>query len=117
MSIEAKIRAALTPIVPIVELHRYDGPEKTYIIWNFDEFGALHAGDKAQEARYYLTVSLHLPLRPTAPGESTSPRLLKRQIKAALESAGCTTPDITDASDEEGQLYVFNCEAVDDGDP
>ena len=112
MSIEARIRAALLPIVPIVEPDRYSGEATTYIVFRYDEIPALHCANRGSMVRYVLSISLYLPLRPRAAGESTNPRALKRRIKAALEAAGCTTPSITDASDDEGRLYVFECEAV-----
>ena len=115
MSIEKRVRDALLPIVPVVEPLRYDGDALIYITFSYDELGEVFAEGQAQELRYLLSIRLHLPLRPTQGGESVNPRAYKRQIKAALVAAGCTTPNITDASDDGGQLYVFECEAVDDG--
>lgn len=115
MSIESRVRAALLPIVPIVESDYYMGKATTYIVFRFDEIPALHCRNRGGETRYLLSVSLYLPLRPTEVGESSNPRTLKRQIKTALEDAGCTTPTITDASDELGRLFVFECEAVENG--
>ena len=115
MSIEKRVRDALLPIVPVVEPLRYDGDALTYITFSYDELGEVYAEGQAQELRYLLSVRLHMPLRPTQGGESVNPRAYKRQIRAALSAAGCTTPNVTDASDDAGQLYVFECEAVDDG--
>lgn len=115
MSIEARIRAALLPIVPIVEPDRYTGEATTYIVFRYNEIPALHCANRGSMVRYILSISLYMPLRPKAAGESSNPNRLKRQIKAALEEAGCTTPSITDASDDDGRLFVFECEAIGNG--
>lgn len=115
MSVEARLRAALLPIVPVVEPDRYTGDSLVYITFRFDELAALFAEGQGQATRYLLSVSLHMPLSPSAQGQNTNPNTLKRRIKAALTGMGCTTPDIVNASDEEGRIYVFECEATDDG--
>ena len=115
MSIEARVRAALLPIVPVVEPNQYDGTDTVYITFRYDEIGVLFAEGEAQAVRSLLSVSLHMPIRPTAAGESTNPNTLTRRIKAALVGIGCTTPDIVDASDEGGRIFVFECEATDNG--
>ena len=46
-------------------------------------------------------------------GDGNSPADKKRKLTKALLSAGCTYPQITDASDLDSLHFAFECECVD----
>ena len=105
MSLEATIRAALQPIVPVVEPEVYTGEQLEYIVFNYDEL-FFYAESTAKERRCLVQVHLFLPRK-------VNPLQKKRQIANALADAGFTYPTINDASDGDGQHYVFECEYAD----
>lgn len=109
MSVERTVRGALLPIVPVVEPHSYDGKALEYIVFSYTEIPALDADGRPGALRYLLSISWYLPW-------GVNPREKKRQIAEELWAAGCTYPSVVDASDEDGQHYIFECEALDSGD-
>lgn len=115
MSLESRVRTALLPVVPIVEPHRYKGTALEYITFDYDEIQADFAEGVSIAPRYLLRVRWYSPMQPRSSGESTNPNTTKRRIAGALLAAGCTDPSIVDNSDDEGLLYIFECEATDDG--
>lgn len=102
MSVESAIINALTPIVTVVEPIIYNGKEKEYIVFNYDEIPA-HAESTAYALKMLVQVHLFMPFK-------KNPNTIKRQIADALQAAEFTYPSITNASDSEGQHYVFECE-------
>lgn len=106
MSIESVVRETLLPIVPIVEPQSYDGKALEYIVFTYTELPALDADGRPGALRYLLSISWYLP-------RGVNPREKKRQIAEELWAAGMTYPSVTDASDDAGQHYVFECEASD----
>jgi hypothetical protein len=112
MSIDATIRTALTPIVPIVKPNVYTGSETEYCVFNYSELPT-GFGDNAPHAIRYL-VQLHwfAPWR-TESGVAINPNTKKKQIKQALLNADFTYPSTTNASDGEGQHFVFETEYCD----
>lgn len=112
MSIDATIRNAITPIVPVVKPNIYTGSETEYCVFNYSELPT-GFGDNAPHAIRYL-VQLHwfAPWR-AENGVAINPNVKKKQIKQALLNADFTYPSTTNASDGEGQHFVFEFEAVD----
>lgn len=106
MSIDAAIRTALTPIVPIVKPNVHTGSETEYIVFNYTELPTLHADNRPHAIRYLVQVHWYLPT-------NVNPNTKKKQIKNALLDAGFTYPSTTNASDGEGQHFVFECEGID----
>jgi hypothetical protein len=112
MSIDATIRTALTPIVPIVKPIVYAGTELEYIVFNYTELPALHADNRPHAIRYLVQLHWFAPWR-TESGVAINPNVKKKQIKQALANADFTYPRVINASDDEGQHFVFEFEAVD----
>ena len=103
--IDSKIRTALEPLGLPVCPHDYEGEELEYITFVYSELGALHANGAAQAIRYLVTLSWYLP-NGNDPGQG------KARIRQLLKAAGSTWPDIVNASDDEGQHYVFEFEML-----
>lgn len=103
MSIEEIIRKALLTVLPAVEPEGYDGEEPEYLTFSCDERPALFGDDAAQERVADVIVSWYAPA-------GTNPKTRRRAICEALEEAGCTSPRVTNATDEEGLHLSFECE-------
>lgn len=108
MSIDSLVRSALLPIVPIVQPHQYEGEALEYVTYNYVTIPDVPAESRPAALRYLLQIGWWLP-------HGVNPNEKKRQIAEELWAAGLTYPSITDASDEDGQHYVFECEGADDG--
>ena len=111
MSIDERIQAAVTPIVPRCVPVRYGGKDLEYCTYNYTEGSTGFADDEPAFAVY--KVQLHW-LFPWEPGISASEEVLdKRQrLKQALIDADFTAPTITPAGDNEWEHYVFEFEAL-----
>lgn len=106
MSIDSAIRNAITPIIPIVKPNVYTGSETEYCVFNYTELPTLHGDNSPHAIRYLVQVHWFLPT-------GTNPNAKKKQIKNALMNAGFTYPSVINASDGDGQHFVFECQYVD----
>lgn len=106
MSIDSTIRTVLKPIVPIVKPIVYTGSETEYIVFNYTELPTLHADNRPNAIRYLVQVHWYLPT-------NVNPNTKKKQIKQALLNADFTYPSAMNASDSEGQHFVFETEFCD----
>lgn len=109
MTIDERLQNALASTGLPTSPNQYTGKALEYITWKYNEIPELFADSEPGAARYMVMVNYYLPAQ-------KNPRSMKRRIRAALVAAGCLLPTITNASDKEGQHYVFECEAVDGGD-
>lgn len=103
MTINQRIKAAVTPLVPVCVATIYQGNEPEYCTFNYNSVPALFADDEPAHEIYLIQVHLYAPI-----GYDTL--RLRRDIKKALHSAGMTWPTYTNASDKDGQHHVFECE-------
>ena len=113
MSVNSIIKTALQPLIPnpdpatpTVTADIYKGTAREYITFNYTELPELHAEGKPNIIRYLIQIHWWLPLK-------TSITAKKKQIKNALKNAGFTYPSVVNASDGDGQHYVFECEVFD----
>ena len=109
--IDSKIRTALEPLGLPVCPHDYEGEELEYIAYVYNELGVVYANGAPHAMRYLVTLSWYLP-------RGENPESGKNRIRLLLKAAGATWPNIVDASDGDGQHYVFEFEmlgAVPDG--
>lgn len=107
MTVEEKILAAVTPLVPECEENLYGGDAEEYCTYNFNEIPDGFGDNRAHAVRYLCQVHWFLPLR-------RRPQPKKKQLRQALAAVrGFTTPEIVNASDEIGQHYVYEFQAVD----
>lgn len=111
MSVEAKIKAALDPFGDPVEADLLyaaaDQLPPRYYTFSMtsrgDDFGDNEPGCEV----WQVSVHFFAPLD----GNYTQ---RQRQTKQALHRAGFTWPRCVDASDQEGQHLVFECEIVEE---
>lgn len=104
--LDERIRDAVTPIVPEVAPDVYTGGEPEYCTWNATELPAALGDGRAHRIRYLVQVHWYLPL-------ARRPYATKQVLRRALmDTPGFTVPTVTDASDLEGQHYVFEFEAL-----
>lgn len=107
MTLEEKIRSAVTPLVPVCVENRYTGDEEEYCTYNFNEIPAGFGDNRAHAVRYLCQVHWFLPAE-------RRPRPKKKQLRRALAAVrGFATPEIVNATDEVGQHYVYEFQAVD----
>lgn len=107
MTVEEKILAAVTPLVPECVENLYGGDADEYCTYNFNEIPAAFGDNTAHAVRYLCQVHWFLPLR-------RQPRPKKKELRRALAAQrGFTVPEIVNASDEIGQHYVYEFQAVD----
>lgn len=86
----------------------YIGPLLEYVVWNYSEIPSVHA-DRAPRASVYLCqVHLFLP-------RGKNPKTAILALRRALFNAGFTWPDLTNASDSDGQHLVLECQYTDGG--
>ncbi len=102
MTSNQKIKSALDfgiPCVPDV----YTGEAKEYITFNYNSVPEDFGDDAPGHELHLIQVHYFCPL-----GHNSLAR--RKSIKQKLFSAGLTWPDETNASDKNGQHYVFECE-------
>lgn len=110
MSVEARVKAALDGLGGPVEkslLYAAAGKRPPrYYTFSCESFGDDYGDDEPGCERCLVSVHLFAPL-----GESCLEQV--RKTKGALFRAGFTWPRCTDATDQDGQHYVLECETVD----
>lgn len=105
--IDEKIQGAVTPLVPVCVPNLYTGDEKEYCTFNYSELPEDFGDNLPHAVRYLVQVHWFLPLK-------VRPHPKKRELRRALMGVeGFTAPEIIDASDGEGQHYVYEFEAWD----
>ncbi len=109
MSVEAQIKIALDPFGDPVEkgwlCAEASASPPRYYTFSVSSRGDDFADDEPGCERCQITVHYFAPL-----AENTVARI--KQTKQALHTAGFTWPSSIDASDEDGQHIVFECEDV-----
>lgn len=110
MSVEARVKAALDGLGGPVEkslLYAAAGKRPPrYYTFSCESFGDDYGDDEPGCERCLVSVHLFAPL-----GESCLEQV--RKTKGALFRAGFTWPRCTDATGQDGQHYVLECETVD----
>ena len=109
MSVEARIKTALgifgDPVEKsVLDAASKDHPERyyTFVCSSIpDDYGDNTPGHE----RWLVSVHLFAPL-----DENCIQRA--QRTKQALFAAGFTWPEVVDATDQDGQHYVFECETV-----
>lgn len=114
MTVEERIVAALAPFGDPVEkslLYAAAGelPER-YYTFSCSSFGADYGDDEPGHERWLVSVHFF------APRHGNYSRRV-RDTKRALFRAGFTWPSAVDASDQEGQHVVFECEIAEEVEP
>ena len=107
-NVDNALQAALQPLGLPVYPVLYTGQDLEYIVTNHTSIHAVYAERAPQAARHLVTVLYFLPWK-----KNPNPMIL--QISQALFAQGFTWPNVTDASDNEGQIYALECEYVNAG--
>lgn len=106
MAIDERIRAAVLPVVPVCAANVDPGSAEEYCTFNYDEIPDGFGDNAPTHIRYLCQLHYFIPngRRPTA---------TKKALCRALLKAGFTYPSVVNASDGDGQHYVFEFEDVD----
>lgn len=109
-NLDAAAYAALSPLFPGAAWpNTSESQALEYVTWNAYTVPQVYAERLPAAARYPTQVHYFLP-------HGIDPTDKKLAIQQALFDAGFTWPsNIVDASDREGQHYVFECEYVNAG--
>ena len=108
-SINERIRAAVTPIVPICRQDFYGGEETTYCVFFVTE--APEGFGDGEPTGVIGRVSLHL-FTPRGADTVELRHRLRRAISAAEDF---TAPEVEDASDNKDQIHIFSFEVLEVG--
>lgn len=107
MSCDEAINSAFGEILPLFP-NVYTGEELRYLVYNYYVIPQVYAEAAAHAARYSVQLHLYLP-------HKENPNTLKIAIISACVVGGFTFPSMTNASDKEGQHYVFEFEYANGG--
>ena len=109
MSVEARVKAALDLFGdPVEKSLLYAAARKRpprYYTFLCESFGDDYGDDEPGCERWLVSVHFFAPL-----GENCLQRV--RETKGALFRAGFTWPRCVDATDQDGQHYVLECETA-----
>lgn len=106
MSINSIIKSAIEPIVPVCVPDLYEGAATEYCAFNYSELPDAFGDNKPSAIRYLVQVHYFCQ-------RGANPISTKMRLKNALLNADFTYPSVTNASDKDGQHWVFECEYVD----
>lgn len=106
MSINAAIKAAVEPVVPVCVPNVYKGEAKEYTTFNATDLPDSFGDDSPETIRYLVQIHYCCPV-------DVNPLTTKRALCRSLAACGFTYPTVTDASDDEGQHFVLECEYAD----
>ena len=108
-NVDTAANAALSPLFPgRAWPNTYEGDCLEYVTWNAYTVPQVYAERLPAAARYPTQVHYFLP-------HGVNPTEKKLSIQRALFAQGFTWPSITNASDREGQHYVFECDYINAG--
>lgn len=105
MTVDKTIRTALEPFEYDAYHNTYTGLDEIYFVFNYNVVPDSYSDDEPEYNRYVCQVHLYAPM-------TYNSITIAKQVKLALENAGFTYPEQVDASDEDGQHLVFECEFV-----
>ena len=100
MTIEQRIISALSglglPVVP----EPYTGDALEYLTFSYDLFGTIFAEGKPGTILFDISLHYYAPF-------ASNPNATRIKICTAISAAGFAWPTITNASDKDGQHWVF----------
>lgn len=107
MSCDKAINTAFASILPLFP-NVYTGDQLEYLVYNYEVIPEVYAESVSHASRYLIQLHLYLP-------DKVNPNTYKLSIITACVSGGFTYPSMTNASDQDGQHYVFEFEYVNAG--
>lgn len=105
MSMNQKIIGTLSDFGFPVAPDMYVGEKETYFVFQYSTSPDNFADDEPKVERYLLQIHFYCP-----PGKNVLQ--IRTKIKQNLFAVGFSWPDEVNASDQDGQHYVFECETV-----
>lgn len=110
MTIDERIQTMLYGLEDTIAPNVYTGSATEYLVYNYYTGGAVYAERRPRALVYSVMVHLYLP-------QGQSPTEKKNDVCEAIFAAGGTWPTVTNASDSEGQHYVFEFELAAGNEP
>ena len=107
MSCDEAINTAFGEILPLFP-NVYTGTELTYLVYNYYVIPEVYADSVSHASRYIIQLHFYLP-------HKANPNETKLSIINACIDNGFTYPSMTNASDKDGQHYVFEFEYCNGG--
>lgn len=104
MSLNSIMIEALESVAPVYP-DSYNGDKLTYIVFNYSTRGAIFADDAPGCELYAVQVHYFCP-------SGVSSLSARETIKNQLFLNGFTWPEEINATDDEGQHFVFECERL-----
>lgn len=105
MSVNQQIIEALSPTGWLVAADVKQAETNQYFVFNYDSLGDNFGDNAPHDERYLIQIHLFCP--------STLDTVdLRNTVKRLLFESDFTFPSVYDASDEDGQHWVFECETV-----
>lgn len=107
MSLNRKIISVVQPIVGVCVADTYDGGlQETYSTFNYTEMPEGMADNAPHALRCSVQVHLYLP-------KDVNSLALRRELRRAIAAQrGFTAPVVTNASDNDGQHFVYEFDAL-----
>lgn len=106
MDVSERLRAAVLPVVAVCVPVFYTGDSTEYCTFNISRSPEADGDNEPTLMRHLVQLHYHLPW-------PNDPRAKIKALCRAVLDAGFTYPEQTDASDADGQHYVFEFEDVD----
>lgn len=103
MTVNERLIAAVTPLVPVCEPDSYSGTDPEYCVFRYDESPEVFSDGYPGVIVLPIIMDWYLP-------SGINPIRKKRQLCQAIADAGFTYPYVTNASDGGYQHYVFEFE-------
>ena len=104
--LDNKIKTAVEPLVAECVPGLYTGEAEEYCTFNCTEIPSAFGDNRPHAVRYLVQLHWFLPLK-------RRPYPKKKALRRALMAVrGFAAPTITDATDGDGQHYVYELEAV-----
>lgn len=105
--LDDKIRAAVEPLVAVCVPDQYTGDAEEYCTYNYNEIPTAFGDGQPHAVLYLVQVHWFLPLK-------RRPQPKKKALFRALGGIHpATWPEVTNASDDLGQHYVYELVAAD----
>lgn len=105
VSIEKKIKNALAPLGYKIYPNNYDGADEIYFVFNHNTLPDDFGDNAPRHERALIQVHFFCP-------HDFNSVQTRKDVKLALLYAGFTYPYMTDASDKDGQHWVFETETA-----
>lgn len=105
MTINEAFRAAVEPVVAVCVPDAYDGEAEEYCTFNYTEVPEDFGDDVPDVIRYAVQLHYICPV-----GRNSI--ATRRRLRQAILAADFTAPTVENASDADGQHYVFEFDAL-----